>query len=107
MIELKIPSLTREMLENDTEYAGICEELSEELRKFGSLRQFFFNGEEMREVFVPRPRDLNIFTTIQESAIGKGYAEFEEVTAAFACYNLMNNRSYMGMAVEINFANKD
>ncbi|TNV73086.1 hypothetical protein FGO68_gene4342 [Halteria grandinella] len=107
VIELKVPSLTREMLENDTEYAGVCEELSEELRKFGSLRQFFFNGEDMREVFVPRPRDLNIFTTIQESAIGKAYAEFEEVTAAFACYNLMNNRVYMGMPVEINFANKD
>jgi hypothetical protein len=39
--------------------------------------------------------------------LGKAYAEFEEVTAAFACYNLLNSRPYMGLPVEINFANKD
>ena len=85
----------------------IVEDITEELRKFGSLRQFYVNGEEMREVYLPRPRDMSIFSTIQESAIGKAYVEFEEVTSAFACYNLLNQKPYMGLPVEINFYNED
>ena len=81
--------------------------MTTELRKFGPLKQFFLNGEDSREVFLPRPRDRNFYTTIKETAIGKAFAEYEEVTAAFACYNLLNSKPYMGQQVEINFFNKD
>jgi hypothetical protein len=56
---------------------------------------------------MPRPRDLNFYTTIKESALGKAFAEFEEVTAAFACFNLLNTKPYLGKPVEINFFSKD
>ena len=58
-------------------------------------------------MFIPRPRDFNIYTTIKETALGKAFAEFEEVTAAFACFNLLNGKSYLNMPVEINFFSKD
>ena len=97
------------MEDNDDQYLEIVNDITEELRKFGSLRQFFVNGEEdRREVFLVRGRDLNIFGgTIKKSAVGKAYAEFEAVTSAFACYNLLNGKPFMGMPVEINFSNKD
>ena len=107
VVEIKLPAVTSQNLEDDTLAAGIMQDVTEELRKFGALKQFYFNGEEPREVFMPRPHDLNLFTTIKESALGKAYAEFEEVTSAFACYNLLNSKPFMGQAVEINFFNKD
>ena len=108
VIEVKIPALNRDMLENDDEYNLIVKEITDELKKFGALRQFFINGSELPiEVFVPRPSDINMFQTIKETAIGKAFAEYEEVTSAFACYNLLNTKSYMGHPVEINFFNKD
>jgi hypothetical protein len=62
VIEVKIPALTRDMLENDQEYALIVQDVTDELKKFGSLRQFFVNGTELpNEVFLPRPRDLSLF----------------------------------------------
>jgi len=108
VIEVKIPALNREMLEIDEEYNVIVQEITEELKKFGALRHFYINGSEHPiEVFVPRPRDINMFPTIKETAIGKAFAEYEEVTSAFACYNLLNTKLYMGQPVEINFFNKD
>jgi hypothetical protein len=57
--------------------------------------------------FYSPSRDLNLFQTIKETAIGKAFAEYEEVTSAFACYNLLNGKCFMGQPVEINFFNKD
>ncbi len=108
VIEVKIPALSKEMLENDEEYNLIVKEITDELKKFGALRHFYINGSEQPvEVFLPRPSDINMFQTIKETAIGKAFAEYEEVTSAFACYNLLNTKSYMGHPVEINFFNKD
>lgn len=44
VIEVKIPALTREILEDDPKYAEIVSDVTEELRKFGVLRQFYING---------------------------------------------------------------
>lgn len=96
------------MLEDDGEYASIVAEITEEIRKFGALRQFFVNGDGQREVFLVRQRDLSLFGgTIMPSAIGKAYAEFEAITSAFACYNLLNGKTFMGLPVEINFVDRD
>lgn len=107
VIEVKIPALRREILEDDKLYQEILTEITEELKKFGTLRQFYINGEEAQEVFIPRPRDFNIYQTIKETALGKAFAEFEEITAAFACFNLLNGKPYLNMPVEINFFSKD
>ena len=62
VIEVKIPALTRDMLETDSEYALIVQDITDELKKFGSLRHFFINGSDVaNEVFLPRPRDVNMF----------------------------------------------
>ena len=62
VIEVKIPALTADLLENDQEYAAIVSDITEELKKFGNLRLFFINGSETpNEVFLPRPRDINMF----------------------------------------------
>ena len=44
VIEVKIPALTRDILEDDSKYAEIISDVTEELRKFGVLRQFYING---------------------------------------------------------------
>lgn len=46
VIEVKIPALNREMLENDEEYNLVVREITDELKKFGALRLFFINGSE-------------------------------------------------------------
>ena len=44
VIEVKIPALSRDTLEDDAKYAEIVSDVTEELRKFGALRQFYING---------------------------------------------------------------
>jgi hypothetical protein len=68
-----------------------------ELRKFGKIVSFTF----------PRLKDLKLTSTIKESALGKIFVEFEEVSAAFACYNMLFERLYMGMPVVIEFFSRD
>lgn len=68
-----------------------------ELRKFGKIVSFTF----------PRLKDLKQTSTIRESALGKIFVEFEEVSAAFACYNMLFERLYMGMPVVIEFFSRD
>ena len=41
------------------------------------------------------------------TALGKAFVEFEEVVSSFTCYNLLNNKPFMGYPVEINFFSKD
>jgi hypothetical protein len=38
VIEVKIPALSRDILEDDAKYAEIVSDVTEELRKFGALR---------------------------------------------------------------------
>jgi hypothetical protein len=38
VIEVKIPALSRDTLEDDAKYAEIVSDVTEELRKFGALR---------------------------------------------------------------------
>lgn len=44
VIEVKMPALSRDILEDDAKYAEIVSDVTEELRKFGALRQFYING---------------------------------------------------------------
>jgi hypothetical protein len=54
VVEIKIPSLTREILEDEAQYALIVKDITQELRKFGTLRVFNVNGDEdSREIFLP------------------------------------------------------
>ena len=73
------------------------EEITNEVKKFGTVKS----------IMIPRTRDMVETTTVKESAIGKAFIEFEEVTSAFACYNLLNAKPFMNMPVEINFFSKD
>ena len=57
--------------------------------------------------FVPNRSDLKTTNTIATSALGKAYIEFEMVTSAFACYNLLNKKQFMEAPIEINFYPKD
>jgi hypothetical protein len=52
---------------------------------------------------IPKPMDAIKMSTIKQSAIGKAFVEFELITSAFTCYNILNNRNYLGKPVEINF----
>jgi len=67
------------MLENQSEYDSILEEVLGELKKFGKIISFTF----------PRLKDLRQTSTIQESALGKIFVEYQELTSAFACYNML------------------
>ncbi len=68
-----------------------------ELRKFGKIVSFIF----------PRLQDLHQTSTIKESALGKIFVEFEELAAAFVCYNMLFERHYMGQPVVIEFFSRD
>jgi uncharacterized protein (DUF1810 family) len=92
-----MPSLSLALLENQKEYDIIQEEVLHELRKFGKIVTFIF----------PRLKDLKQTSTIKESAIGKIFVEYEEISCAFACYNMLFERLYMGMPVVIEFFSRD
>jgi hypothetical protein len=64
VIEMKIPGLTRDLLINDEAYSQILEDITHELKKFGAMRPFFLNGIDQQEVFIPRPKDINIYAGI-------------------------------------------
>lgn len=68
-----------------------------ELRKFGKIVSYTF----------PRLKDLKQTSTIREAALGKIFVEFEEVSSAFACYNLLYDRCYLGQPVVIEFFSRD
>jgi len=67
------------------------------LKKFGKIVSFTF----------PRLKDLKVTSTIKESALGKIFVEYEEVSSAFACYNMLYDRLYMGMPVVVEFFSRD
>lgn len=67
------------------------------MKKFGKIVSFTF----------PRLKDLKLTSTIKESALGKIFVEYEEVSAAFACYNMLYDRLYMGMPVVVEFFSRD
>lgn len=92
-----MPSISLALMENDKDYEIIQEEVLTELRKFGKLISFTF----------PRLKDLKQTSTIKESAIGKIFVEYEEVSSAFACYNMLYERLYLGMPVVIEFFSRD
>eukprot|EP00347_Sterkiella_histriomuscorum_P022214 403331270 len=97
VMEIKIPALSQQILDNDQEHDELVKDLTQELQKFGKIRT----------LLLPRSLDMMQTSTVKPSAIGKAFVEFEEVTSGFACYNLLNGRQFMGMPVEINFYNKD
>ena len=67
------------------------------MKKFGKIVSFTF----------PRLKDLKVTSTIKESALGKIFVEYEEVSSAFACYNMLYDRLYMGMPVVVEFFSRD
>ncbi len=85
------------MLEDESKYNVLLNDILNELGKFGCISSYIF----------PRPSDLHQFNTIKESAIGKIFVEFEEVAAAFVCYNMLYQREFMGQPVTIDFFAKD
>ncbi|CDW84689.1 splicing factor u2af large [Stylonychia lemnae] len=97
VMDIKVPALNKEILEDEIKYEEIMKEMNEELGKFGKIKS----------MIIPRSQDMMQTTTVKPSSIGKVFVEFEEVTSGFACYNLLNSRVYMGHPVEINFYSKD
>ena len=57
-----------------------------ELKKFGKIISFTF----------PTLNDLKKTSPIKESALGKAFVEFEEVASAFVCFNMLNERPFLG-----------
>ena len=67
------------------------------MRKFGKIVSYTF----------PRLKDLRQTSTIKQSAMGKIFVEFEEVSSAFICYNMLYQRRFMGEPVVIEFFGRD
>jgi len=97
VVRVTLPSLSLALLENEAEYEVIQEEILGELKKFGKIVSFFF----------PRLKILKQTSTIKQSAIGKIFVEYEEISSAFTCYNMLFERLYMGMPVVIEFFSRD
>lgn len=90
VVRLIIPAIDSDLhLRPDETYFRIKRDLLEELLKFG----------EIVSAIMPRPQDLNDpekSKTIQPSALRKIFVEFELTSSAFACYNLLEQRNFMG-----------
>ena len=97
VVEIKMPAVTRAMVDDPLQNSEIYKDLTEELSKIGAIKSLIF----------PKTQDQMQTTTVKASAIGKAYIEFEEVTSSFTCYNLLNGKAFMGKPVEINFYSKD
>ena len=73
---------------NEQEYENFIADIRYELNKFGPIV----------ELKVPRQKSENL-------EVGKVYVNFLNVASAFACYNLLNSKPYMGQPVDILFIN--
>lgn len=97
MVRVTIPALNLELLQDEKEFESIQEDVLFELRKFGKILSFIF----------PTLKDLNKTSTIRQSALGKAFVEYEEVSSAFACYNMLDGRYYLGQPVVLEFFSRD
>jgi RNA recognition motif-containing protein len=73
---------------NEQEYLALIQDIRFELEKFGPIV----------ELKVPRQKTDHL-------EVGKAYVHFLNVASAFACYNLLNSKLYMGHPVDILFIN--
>jgi RNA recognition motif-containing protein len=97
VVRVTIPALTLDLLQNEKEFELIQEDVLNELKKFGKILSFIF----------PTLRDLQKTSTIKQSALGKAFVEFEEVSSAFVCYNLLNEKQFLGHPVVLEFFSRD
>ena len=89
--------MTLELLQDEKEFENIQDDVLHELKKFGKIISFIF----------PTLKDLNKTSTIKQSALGKAFVEYEEVSSAFACYNMLNDRFFLGQPVVLEFFSRD
>ena len=97
VVRVTIPALTLELLQDLSQFESIQEDVLFELKKFGKIVSFIF----------PTLKDLSKTSTIKQSALGKAFVEYEEISSAFACYNMLNDRSFLGQPVVLEFFSRD
>lgn len=97
VVRVTIPALTLELLQDPSQFESIQEDVLFELKKFGKIVSFIF----------PTLKDLSKTSTIKQSALGKAFVEYEEISSAFACYNMLNDRSFLGQPVVLEFFSRD
>jgi len=89
--------LSLQLLNNEKEFESIQQDVLGELKKFGKIISFIF----------PTLNDLKKTSTIKQSALGKAFVEFEELSSAFICFNLLNERRFLNQPVKVEFFSRD
>ena len=71
---------------SDADYENFLTDIRFELSKFGPIEQ----------LKVPKLNEQNMGVKSESDEPGKAYVEFLNVSSAFACYNLLNGKPYLG-----------
>lgn len=97
VVRVTMPDLSLQLLNNEKEFESIKQDVLNELKKFGKIVSFIF----------PTLADLKKTSTIKQQALGKAFVEFEELSSAFICFNLLNDRYFLDQPVKVEFFNRD
>jgi len=87
--------------EDDLKDQGLYDELYEdikfELEKFGPIKN----------MIMPRSQDISSIPSYSSNCLCKVYIEYNDISAAFGAYNLMNGKIFNSKPLEIIFYDKD
>lgn len=95
--------LTENDLKDDALYNELYEDIKFELEKFGPIKS----------MIMPRPSDINQpgsalpTKNYSPNSLCKVYIEYNDISAAFGAYNLMNAKVFNNKSLEIIFYDKD
>lgn len=95
--------LVEDDLKDDALYNELYEDIKFELEKFGPIKS----------MIVPRHQDINTPGTAlptknySPNSLCKVYIEYNDISAAFGAYNLMNGKIFNSKPLEIIFYDRD
>ena len=95
--------LTEDDLKDSTLYGELYEDIKFELEKFGPIKN----------MIMPKHEDISPpGSTVQtknytSNSLCKVYIEYNDISAAFGAYNLMNGKIFNSKPLEIIFYDKD
>lgn len=94
--------LSEDDLRDDTLYNELYGDIKFELEKFGPIKS----------MIIPRHTDINSATNsstknYSPNSLCKVYIEFNDISAAFGAYNLMNGKIFNSKPLDIIFYDKD
>lgn len=95
--------LSEDDLKDPNLYNELYEDIKFELEKFGPIKTMIMPKHEDISGSGPNSSSKNY----SASSLGKVYIEFNDISAAFAAYNMMNDKVFNSKSLDIQFYDKE